>query len=76
MKSHKPIDFWIFMSVLILLSIGLVMVFSASAPTAYNTTQDAYYILKKQLQYADSIMGMFAASVFDYRKLRVHHLIY
>ncbi|MEM3088586.1 MAG: stage V sporulation protein E, partial [Candidatus Bathyarchaeia archaeon] len=37
MKGKKPFDFWIFLSVLILLSMGLVMVFSASAPIAYNT---------------------------------------
>jgi cell division protein FtsW len=69
MKTRKPIDFWIFMSVLILLSIGVVMVFSDSAPTAYNTMHDVYYILKKQLQYAViGIIGMFVASNIDYRK--------
>jgi cell division protein FtsW len=70
MKGKKPFDFWIFLSVLILLSMGIIMVFSASAPIAYNTYQDVYYILKKQLIYAlIGFAGMFAAANFHYKKL-------
>jgi len=69
MRGKKPFDFWIFLSVLILLSMGLVMVFSASAPVAYNTYHDVYRILKSQLLYAVAgFAGMFLAAGIDYRK--------
>lgn len=70
MKSKKPFDFWIFLTVLLLLSLGIIMVFSASAPTAYNVNHDVYYFLKKQL--ISAILGcvaMFVALNFDYHKL-------
>jgi cell division protein FtsW len=69
MKSKKPFDFWVFISVLILLSLGIIMVFSASAPISYNSYHDVYYILKKQLLYAlIGFLGMFIAANVDYRK--------
>jgi cell division protein FtsW len=49
MKGRKPFDFWIFMTVLILLSIGIIMLFSASAPFSYSNFGDVYYMLKRQL---------------------------
>jgi len=58
MKGRKPFDFWLFMAVLILLSVGIIIVFSASAPVSYSNYQDVYYILKKQLIYA--ILGVVA----------------
>jgi cell division protein FtsW len=68
MKGRKPFDFWIFLTVMILLSIGIIMVFSASAPYSYNAYHDVYYILKSQLLYA--VMGVAAMlfmANFDYR---------
>lgn len=68
MKGRKPFDFWIFMTVLILLSIGIIMVFSASAPYAYNTYRDVYYILKRQLFYAlIGLVVMLITMNIDYR---------
>jgi len=58
MKDKKPFDFWLFIAVLILLSLGLVMVFSASAPTAEKEYKDIYYIIKKQLRFA--VLGLAA----------------
>ena len=70
MKVKKPFDFWIFLTVLILLSLGIIMVFSASAPTAYNVNHDVYYILKKQLlSAAIGFVAMFITINVDYRKL-------
>lgn len=69
MKEKKPFDFWLFMTVLIMLSLGLIMVFSASAPTAEKEYHDTYYIIKGQLLYA--VVGIFAmllAANVDYRK--------
>lgn len=69
-KNKKPIDFWIFISVLILLSLGLIMVLSASMPTAYNTNRDVYYFFKKQLFYAViGIAVMFITANIDYKKI-------
>lgn len=68
MKARKPFDFWIFMTVLILLSIGIIMVFSASAPFSYSNFGDVYYILKRQLFFA--VIGfvvMIIAMNVDYR---------
>ncbi|HOJ10805.1 MAG TPA: putative lipid II flippase FtsW [Clostridiales bacterium] len=70
MKGRKPFDFWIFMTVLILLSIGIITVFSASAPFSYSNFRDIYYILKKQLLYgAIGLVAMFVAMNIDYRIL-------
>ncbi len=69
MKEKKPFDFWLFMTVLILLSLGLIMVFSASAPTAEKEYKDIYFIIKKQLRFA--VLGMAAmllAANYNYRK--------
>ncbi|MDP4119429.1 MAG: putative peptidoglycan glycosyltransferase FtsW [Bacillota bacterium] len=53
--------------VLILVTIGLIMMFSASAPVSYYTTGDSYYYLKRQLIFAVfGIIAMIAISYFDY----------
>ena len=71
MKGRKPFDFWIFMTVLIMLAIGLIMVFSASAPVAEHENNDVYYIIKDQLVFAlIGIAVMVIAANFDYHKLK------
>lgn len=47
-----PPDFVLFITTLILISIGLVMVFSSSAVTANMKYGDAYFFFKKQLMWA------------------------
>jgi cell division protein FtsW len=71
MKSKKPFDFWIFMTVILLLALGTIMVFSASAPYAYNYNHgDAYHFLKKQLIILPiSFIAMFFMMNYDYKKL-------
>lgn len=72
MKGRKPVDFWIFITVLILLSLGIIMVFSASAPSAFNYTKnhDIFFFFKNQLKFAIAgLVIMFAAMNIDYRKL-------
>lgn len=69
MKEKKPFDFWLFMTVLIMLSLGLIMVFSASAPTAEKEYHDIYAIIKSQLLYAViGIVVMLLAANYDFRK--------
>ncbi|MCX7843588.1 MAG: putative lipid II flippase FtsW [Clostridia bacterium] len=68
--KKKPFDFWIFMTVLILLSLGIIMVFSASSAHAFNYMHDTYYFLKRQL--VSALIGlavMLATMQIDYRKL-------
>jgi len=70
MKSKKPIDFWILITTLILLAMGTIMVFSASAAYAYNYYKDTYYFLKKQLMMRPiAFTAMFITANIDYRKL-------
>ncbi|MBO8168067.1 MAG: stage V sporulation protein E [Thermoanaerobacteraceae bacterium] len=70
-KKQKSPDFLIFFTTILLLSIGIIMVFSASAYSSYLTYGDAYYYLKKQLLWA--LLGVIAMIVtmnIDYRRLK------
>ena len=68
MKGRKPFDFWLFMTVLILLSIGIITVFSASAPFSHSAYQDVYYILKRQLVYAAlGVVAMLVTMNINYK---------
>lgn len=58
MKKKPPVDYGILLVVMILVAIGVVMVFSASAATAEYMYNDPYYFLKRQLVWA--ILGFFA----------------
>ena len=70
-RLNKKFDFWILLIVLILLSIGIIMVFSASGPTAQNTkaaNNDIYHYLKNQLIFAViGLGGMFILMNLDYK---------
>ncbi len=53
MSEHKGLpDIMIFIITLALLSLGIVMVFSASSVTAYHELGDAYHYLKRQSLWA------------------------
>ncbi|MDP4114386.1 MAG: putative lipid II flippase FtsW [Bacillota bacterium] len=57
------------MTVLIMLTLGLIMVFSASAPTAEKQYNDVYYFIKKQLVFALlGVIIMFLAANYDYKR--------
>jgi cell division protein FtsW len=63
-------DMWLFGTVVLLLSIGVVMVYSASAIVAADRFGDPYFFLKKQLFWA--LLGSLAllgALRVDYRRL-------
>ena len=60
-------DYLLLFSVLGLLAIGTLVVFSASAPTAYHTLHNPYYYLERQIMWA--ILGLIVlavASRYDY----------
>src|SRR5712692_7278389 len=63
-------DLWLFALVLALVSLGVVMVYSASAIMAADRFHDPLYFLKKQLFWAVlGVCALWAGMVFDYRRL-------
>jgi len=61
---------WLFATVVVLLSAGIVMVYSASAIVAADRFHDPYFFLKKQAAWA--VLGgaaLWAALRLDYRRL-------
>lgn len=71
LKKKHTCDFTLIIIVIILLSIGLVMVFSASSGEDALIYKDAYYTFKRQLAWAGiGIFGMIFMMNFDYHNLR------
>ncbi len=62
-------DFWIFITIAVLLAIGTIMVFSSSAAYAYSKFGDTYYFLKRQLIWlVVGFAAMLFTANFDYRR--------
>lgn len=69
-KRQAP-DFLLFISVLMLLSIGIVMILSASEYSTLVRYNDSFYFFKRQLVWALIGLGsMFIMMNFDYWKLK------
>ncbi|MHB1167314.1 MAG: putative lipid II flippase FtsW [Carboxydocellales bacterium] len=69
-KRHA-IDFYLFFSIICLLVIGMLMVFSASSVSAYNQYNNPYYFFQRQLIWAVlGIAVMLVVSRYDYYKLK------
>lgn len=65
---NNPIDFTLLITILFLLSIGLVMVLSASSPSALAESGNSYAYFSKQLIFAVlGIIAMLFISKIDYR---------
>lgn len=65
---NNPIDFTLLITILLLLSIGLIMVLSASSPSALAESGDSYAYFSKQLLFAIlGIVAMLFVSKIDYR---------
>jgi len=75
----KSPDFLLFMATVMLLSIGIIMVYSASQVTAAERLDDTFYYLKKQLLWAViGILAMISVMNIDYwryKKLAAPFLI-
>ena len=70
-KYTRPVDIGLIVTIAILLSMGLIMVLSASAPSALAYEGDSYHYFKSQLMFACfGVLIMIAFSLFDYKKLR------
>lgn len=71
MAKKNPVDFIIIFSVVLLTSIGIIMVFSASQYSAGIRFNDNFHYLKSQLRW--SILGFIAmtiASHYPYKKIQ------
>ena len=65
---NNPIDFTLIITILLLLSIGLIMVLSASSPSALAEDGNSYAYFSKQLIFAVlGIIAMLFISKVDYR---------
>ena len=65
---NNPIDFTLLITILLLLSIGLIMVLSASSPSALAESGNSYSYFSKQLIFAVlGIIAMLMISKIDYR---------
>jgi cell division protein FtsW len=71
MAKRVSVDRWIFGVTLILVFVGLVMIFSASAVMANEKFGSAYYFLLRQIAYAAAgLVAMFIMMNIDYKKLK------
>jgi cell division protein FtsW len=65
---ERRFDRTIFLSVMLLLSVGVVMVYSSSSIVALKRYNDGYYFLKRQLLFASAgVFIMLLVSRIDYR---------
>ena len=68
-KVNNSFDFILFITVLLLLALGITMVLSASSPSALAKTGSSYtYVIKQALSAAIGIIAMLVLSVVDYKK--------
>lgn len=72
---NNSIDFTLLGAVIALLSLGLVMVLSASSPSALSQSGNSYAFFSKQLLFAGIGLGaMLVISKIDYRKYQKWYL--
>ena len=65
---NNQIDFTLLITILLLLSIGLIMVLSASAPSSLQKYGNSYKFFEKQLIFAVAgVIAMWFISKIDYR---------
>jgi len=77
LAKRVSVDKWLFGVTLLLVLIGLVMVFSASAVIAKDRFGSPYYFMLKQTLWAVAGIGMmFVMMQVDYRKFRKPAIVY
>lgn len=64
----NPIDYTLLITILLLLTLGLIMVLSASSPTSLSESGNSYkYFIKQAIFAALGLVAMFIISKIDYR---------
>ena len=67
-KKNNLFDFILFIVVMLLLALGVIMVLSASSPSALATTGSSYtFVLKQALSAVIGIIAMLVLSKVDYK---------
>ena len=70
-NKKKPYDLGLILTIFMLLALGLIIVLSASAPSALSSYGDSYHFFKNQLvSAAIGLAAMFIVSLIDYRKYK------
>src|SRR5580658_9905251 len=77
MAKRVSVDGWLFTVTLLLIFLGLVMVFSASAVLAKERYGSGYFFLLRQLGWATcGLLVMLAAMKIDYRRYKNPALVF
>ena len=67
-NAKKPFDFTLCIIIFLLLTLGIVMVLSASAPSSLSTYGNSYeYVIKQSIFAIVGVILMFFISKIDYR---------
>jgi cell division protein FtsW len=67
-KTRPAPDLWILLCIMSLLTIGIIMVYSAGSVLGFHDYGDSFYFVKRQILFAVLGMGaMFATANLDYR---------
>jgi len=77
MAKRISVDRWLFVVTLVLVFIGLVMVFSASAVMAKERYHSGYFFLLRQLGWAvGGFIAMLIGMRLDYKKLKQPSVVF
>jgi cell division protein FtsW len=77
MAKRVSVDRWLFTVTLLLVFVGLVMVFSASAVIAKERYGSGYFFLLRQMGWAAAgILAMVAAMRIDYRRYKLPAVVF
>ena len=69
-RNKSSIDLTLLVVTLLLISIGLIMIFSASWPEGMEKFEDEYFFIRRQALFAILGLGeIFIASIFPYKKI-------
>lgn len=69
--TKGAVDYIIWITVMILVAFGLIMVLSASSPTGLSEDNDSYkYVRKQAISAVIGLVAMMALSKFDYHVYR------
>lgn len=70
LKKRKSVDFFLLVSVLLLIILGMIMMYSASYPKALGEFNDPGHFIRRQLMFGIfGLVVMTALSFFSYKKL-------
>ena len=74
--SNNPIDYTLLITVLLLLALGLIMVLSASSPTALSEGRSSYaYFIRQGLFAIIGVIAMIFISKIDYRIYKKFYIL-